>query len=196
MTTPLPYGLRDIKLQAYTDADGTTLGITATDIVDLPNAQTLSFSETEDFTELRGDDRTVTTHGQGPIVEFEFESGGLPLTALPIMVGGETDEIGTTPNVRTKFSKKGSHARPWFRIFGRVISDSGGDVHAVIYRCKVSDTFEGEFADGEFFVTDGSGQGLPMLDEAEDNLYDFIHNETATPLSLTDPVIPAWEVGP
>ena len=53
LPTPLPYGIRDIKVTPYTDAAATTLAATS---IDLPNARTLSFSETEEFTELRGDD--------------------------------------------------------------------------------------------------------------------------------------------
>jgi hypothetical protein len=44
--TPLPYGLRDVKLTAYTDAAGTVLANTS---VDLPVSQTFSFSDTVDF---------------------------------------------------------------------------------------------------------------------------------------------------
>ena len=68
-TTPLPYGLRDIKLTSYTTDAATTLASTS---VDLPYARTLSFSEAEEFTELRGDDQVVTTRGQGASVEWEF----------------------------------------------------------------------------------------------------------------------------
>ena len=60
MTTAIPYGLRDIKITPYTDAAGTVLGSP----IDLPYARTLSFTDTEDFEELRGDDRVVATHGQ------------------------------------------------------------------------------------------------------------------------------------
>ena len=190
MSTALPYGLRDIKIQSYADQEGTVLATGPGAIVDLPNAQTLSFEEAEDFEELRGDDRTVTVHGKGAVVEFEFESGGLPLDVLPKINGGTLTETGVEGAKKVKYTKRGSDVKPFFRIFGRVISDSGGDVHAVIYRCKLSDSFEGEFGDGEFFVTNGSGQGLPMLDETEDIIYDFIHNQTATPLATTAPVTP------
>ena len=47
LPTALPYGIRDIKITPYTDAAATTLAVTS---IDLPNARTLSFSETEEFT--------------------------------------------------------------------------------------------------------------------------------------------------
>ena len=85
LPTPLPYGIRDIKVTPYTDAAATTLAATS---IDLPNARTLSFSETEEFTELRGDDEVVTTRGQGPSVEWELEAGGLDFAACKAMQGG------------------------------------------------------------------------------------------------------------
>lgn len=184
MTLPvaLPYGMRDLKLTRYTDGSGTVLGNSS---IDLPNMQTFSFSETEEFSELRGDDRLIATRGQGAQVEWQLEAGGVSFHAWSILTGGTVIESGITPNRKRIIRKKGTDARPYFRTQGRAISDSGGDVHSLVYRCRVNDTVEGEFADGEFFVTNASGLGLPMLDEAFDILYDFVQNETATPISTT-----------
>lgn len=176
----LPYGLRDIRIQPYKDVEGKE--IDNDKHIDLPNARTLSFSEEEDYEELRGDDRVIATHGKGAKVKLEFESGGLPLETLPYINGGKVSKTGTAPNQVRTYQKKTSDARPYFRCTGRAISDSGGDVHCVIYRCKLDGKIEGEFSDGEFFLTKGEGSGLPMLDETNDNLYDFIQNESLTPL--------------
>lgn len=191
LATPLPYGIRDIKLTPYSDAGGATLGST---VIDLPNARTLSFSESEDFEELRGDDRVVTIRGKGAVVEWELESGGLPLDAWKAMSGGTITDTGSSPNKKRVFRKLGRSVRPWFAIEGQVISDSGGDVHAILYRCRASDSLEGEFSDGEFFLTSGSGQALPLLSDTADVLYDIVQNETAAPISgttaLTLPTVP------
>ena len=95
LPTPLPYGMRDLKLTAYADAAGSTLGTT---VLDLPNMRTLSFSETEEFEELRGDDRVVTTRGRGAVVEWELEAGGLSLDVWKALSGGTITDSGTTPN--------------------------------------------------------------------------------------------------
>ena len=178
----LPYGIRDIKIQRYSDAAGTILGDT---IVDLPNARTLSFTEEEEFQELRGDDRVVATHGNGPQITFSFEAGGLPLDVLPHINGGETTTSGTADEEVTTYQKKASGQRPWFKITGRVISDSGGDVHAVLHRCKLTENLEGEFTDGEFFLLSGGGVGMGLDDEDNDLIYEFVHNATMTPISAT-----------
>lgn len=186
MTAPvadaLPYGIRDAKLTPYTDAQGTVLD---TESVDLPNMQTLSFSESEEFQELRGDDKLITTRGQGAQVEWSLEAGGISIKAWAIMSGGSVIESGLTPNRKIILRKKATDARPFFRIDGRIVSDSGGDIHVRIYRCRCNDTIEGDFADGEFFVTNASGVGLPLLDDTNDYLYDIIRHESPQVLTLT-----------
>lgn len=167
----LPYGLRDVKLTPI-NSDG-SLGTP----VDLPVSQTLSFSEAEEYAELRGDDRLVAIHGQGPLVEFELEAGGISLEAWQVLTGGTLSEIGSTPNQVKELLKKTTDSRGYFRIEGQSINDVDGDTHVVIYKAKCNDTLEGEFADGEFFVTSCSGQGLG---DADDNLYKITWNETAT----------------
>ena len=182
MPTALPYGIRDVKLTPYSDAAGTVVGPTS---IDLPYIQTFSFSETEEFQELRGDDKVITTRGQGAQVEWSVESGGISLKAWAVFTGGKVIESGTTPNRKVTLRKMSTSSRPYFRAEGQSISDSGGDLHAIVYRCRCNDSIEGEFADGEFFATSVSGLGLPLLDADFDLLYDFIQNETAQAISLT-----------
>ena len=126
LPTAIPYGIRDIKVTPYTTPAATTLGTP----VDLPYARTLSWTETEDFEELRGDDTIITTKGKGPEVEWELEAGGLSLTALKVIDGGTTTESGTTPAIVISYQKKNTESKPFFKIEGQVISDSGGDVHS------------------------------------------------------------------
>jgi hypothetical protein len=179
----LPYGLRDIKLTPYTDMAGTILAATS---IDLPVARTLSFTDTEDFEQLRGDDRVAAEHGNGAQVEWELESGGLPFAAFKAMAGGTITESGATPSMKRVFSKKVTDQRPYFRIEGQVISDSGGDLHCVIYRAKATGELSGEYSDGAFYQTSASGVGHAVVggDDA-DKLYDFIQNETVT--AFTEP---------
>ena len=195
MTMPiaLPYGMRDVKLTKYTDASGSVLDTVS---VDLPNSQTFSFSEAEEFTELRGDDRVVAIHGQGSSVDWELESGGLDLKAWEILTGGTATESGLAPNRKWTLRKRSTAIRPYFRAEGQAISDSGGDVHCVVYRCRANDTVEGSFADGEFFITHASGRGLPLLDSVNDLLYDFVINETAVTTSTTPAANPTIQAPP
>ena len=180
-TIPLPYGIRDIKLTAYTDASGDTLDTVS---VDLPNGRTLSFSEAEDFEELRGDDKVVSTRGKGAQVNWDLEGGGLSFEAVAIMYGGAIAESGTTPSQVKKFTKKTTDARPWFQVEGQAISDSGGDVHCVLFKCRATGELSGEFADGAFFLTGASGVAIgATASGSEDVIYEFVQNETATAIA-------------
>jgi hypothetical protein len=168
--TSLPYGLRDVKV-APMDPDG-TIGT----MVDLPNSQTLSFKENEDFQELRGDDKVVAKRGNGPTVDWELDSGGISLEAYAIMNGGLVTVTGTTPAVVKKYSKKTTDSKPDFWAEGQAMSESGGDFHMTLHRCKADGGIEGELNDGEFWITQASGTGIGNVD---DELYDFAENETA-----------------
>lgn len=195
MTAPtaLPYGMRDLKITPYSDAAGSVL---SSEVIDLPNMQTLSFSEEEEFQELRGDDRVVAIRGSGATVSWELEAGGYKLRVWEVMTGGVVTQTGIAPNRKWRLDKRSSDARSYFLIEGQIVSDSGGDLHAVIYRCRCNEAIEGEFADGEFFITSASGQGLPILDDVNDLLYSIEINETATAISNTARTLPTLQAPP
>lgn len=168
---PLPYGLRDVRvypLTAETPGSG----------VDLPNGRTLSFAEAESFDELRGDDGLVAVHGKGPSVDWELEEGGISLAAVQVIYGGTITTTGTTPNQVQKFTKKGTDLRPYFKVEGQAISDSGGDFHVVLYRCRATGDLKGELKDGAFWLTGAKGVALPRASDS--TLYDLVQNESVT----------------
>lgn len=178
LSESLPYGIRDIKLTPLTAA-----GVLGT-AMDLPNARTLSFEEAEDFEELRGDDKIVATRGQGASVSWELEAGGISLEAYAVLNGGTVALSGVAPAQVKKYVKKATDARPEFKVEGQALSESGGDFHCIIWRCKATEGVEGEFSDGGFFLTAASGSALPSKTTAQiDSLYDFVQNETITPIA-------------
>lgn len=174
-TTALPYGMRQVGIKAlpppYTTPGALNL---------LPYGRTLSWTDTEDFTDLRGDDQLIASHGAGPQCNWELESGGLPLEPAKLILGGATVDTGVTPNMKKTYTKLVDDQRPYFKAEGQSISDSGGDVHAVLYRAKATGDTTGEFADGAFFVLGTSGKCFGSLEAANlKRLYDFVNNETA-----------------
>ena len=116
----LPFGLRDVRLYPV-NADG-SLGVG----VDLPASRTFSFTDTEDFQTLEGDDQTKASHGGGPTVDWELEAGGMSLAAYVIIAGGAVARTGTTPNIKDTYTKLVTDTRPYFQVEGQAISDSGG----------------------------------------------------------------------
>lgn len=167
----LPYGCRDIKLRPISDA-----GVVGAS-VDLPASRTLSFSEAEEFETLRGDDKDIAIRGKGPSVEWSLESGGISLAAHSIMSGGTLTLTGVTPTQSKALKKKVTDARPYFQAEGQAISDSGGDFHTTLFKCRASGSLEGEMGDGAFWLTSASGVAIG---NENDDLYEFRANETAT----------------
>lgn len=186
MTAPvsdaLPYGVRDCKITQYADTGGTVLGSTS---VDLPYMQHLNFTEAEEFTELRGDDRLITTRGKGSQVSGDIEAGGLSVAVWSIITGGSVISTGLTPNRIIEIQKRSTTARPFWRADGKIISDSGGDVLVRIYRCRANGDIQANFQDGDFQTSQIAFVGLPLLDDSNDLIYSIFRRETSMSLTLT-----------
>lgn len=180
----LPFGLRDVKIAPLlaNDLPGT--------LVDLPNAQTFEFTDTEEFTELRGDDRLVAKRGSGSTVEWSLESGGISPEAYCVMSGATLVAGGVSPAAYKRVRKLATSNRPYFWVEGQSMSDSGGDFHCQLPRCIADDSLEGTLADGEFWVSSASGTGLASLStdpKLTDLVYEFTQNETAAAITAFVP---------
>lgn len=177
MTVPLnalPYGLRDVKLTPR-ENDG-TYGT----MVDLNASRTLSWADSADFTDLRGDDTQLAERESGAGVNWDLEQGGISLEAYVVMAGGSVTTSGVAPDQIKTFSKLGTSSRPYFRIDGQAINDNGGDTKIVIYKAKATGDIGGEFSEGSFELTSASGRGYP--EDAGTNigkLYDLVQYETS-----------------
>jgi len=171
-----PFGLRDVKITPITN-----LGAYGT-MIDLPNAQTFSFSESEDYSTLRGDDKDVAKRGNGPTVEWTLEAGGISLEAYCAINGGTLTVAGTGATLKKTYKKKANDSRPYFYVEGQAISEGGGDFHGVVYKAIADGSMEGEMKDGEFWVTKADGSGIG---DTNNNLYDFVENGTA--ISIVTP---------
>lgn len=187
----IPYGLRDVNLVQYPTLAADTFGVTLTD---LPVARTFSFNETEDYEELRGDDTLITSHGKGPTVEWELESGGISIAAYASIAGGVVIDTGISPNQIKRYRKNITDQRPFFVALGRAINDGGGDFQSVVWRCRATGNLEGELGDGQFFIPSASGTGfgcnvtgLVNATQINGAVYDFAYRETAG--SLAAPAI-------
>lgn len=177
----LPYGLRSVVLYPVSSA-----GIIGTGVA-LPASRTFSFSEAEDFEELRGDDGVVAIRGKGPKVSWDLESGGITFAAYTIMAGGTIVQSGTTPAMKASLKKLGTDARPYFAARGKALSDSGGDFHGLLFKARATDTLEANMSDGEWLLTSASGEAIPATvgTVSDGSLYEFRNHETALAVPTT-----------
>lgn len=176
--TGLPYGLRDVKVASLSPA-----GVLGT-LVDLPNAQTLEFTETTSSQELRGDDQIVAQRTAVDAVEWTLASGGINFEAMKVIAGGTITQTGTTPNIQKRWRRMGGEGYPDFYAEGQAMSESGGDHHTVIHRAKAT-TISGTHQDQEFWVSNAEGNGIATI-EAENigAVWDMVQNESPTDIEF------------
>lgn len=190
LVNPIPYGLRDVKLCQYPTAAAVAFGTT---VVDLPNAQVFEFNDTEDYDDLRGDDQLVTSHGQGSQIAWTLGNGGISFAAMVILAGGTVTSSGISPAQITFLRKNVADQRPFFVAIGQAISDSGGDMHSIVWLCKSTGNIEGKFEDTNFYIPGASGIGYPCRVTGNVQtvpilgaVYDLVQHETA--LAIVAPV--------
>ena len=170
---PLPYGLRDVKV-ATLDATGTK-----GTLVDLPNAQTLEFEETTTSQELRGDDKVAAKRTTVEAVSWTLENGGISFEAGVVMFGGSIASTGTTPAQKKTWTRLDTDAYPDFFAEGQALSESGGDFHTVLYRCK-AEKMSGSHTDQEFYVSSAEGSGIGSVNATTiGRVWERVQNETA-----------------
>lgn len=165
-----PFGIRDIKL---TKLDGSLQ-------VDLPNALTMTFKERITSGEMRGDDATQSVVAIADAVEWEIEAGGIDLAAYALLTGRTATTAGTTPNRTTTLVGNAGDNYPYFKVYGKSVGDnSTDDVHVKVNKCKLTSPIEGEFKDGEFFMTKCGGLAI---DPGAGNMFEIVQNETSASL--------------
>ena len=145
------FGLREVVLE---DVGGGNE-------VELPVAQTLMFSERVVSGELAGGDAVAALVSYPDALEWSLEAGGIPLAAWAKMTGRTAVESGTTPNRTTTYTAKAAHCYPYFQAKGRAISDDcDSDAVVTLLKIKLTEAPNGQFQNGEFFVTAAAGTGM------------------------------------
>lgn len=168
-----PFGLREIKL----------VNMAGDTVVSLPAATKLGFQERLVSGEMRGNDVVQALVAITDAVEWSLENGGLSLEAWAMMTGRTVTETGTTPSQVNTMNIDGGQVYPYFKVYGKSIGENANDdIHVKLYKCKLTAPLEGEFTDGEFFVTSCSGLALP---DGVNGIADVVQNETAAALPST-----------
>lgn len=164
-----PFGLDNVKL---TNIGGTTQ-------VALAAEQKLTFKPVYTSDELRGKNGVVEVVSVLSHYEWELESGGVPLDAYNIMTGQTVTEAGTTPNQTNTMAGSKGDRMPYFKIYGQSLGAGDDDIHAKLFKCKVTEGPEGEYSDGKFFVSKLKGLAL---DDGTNGIMEVVQNETSTDL--------------
>lgn len=160
------YGLRQLRF------------VRGASVVDAPAATELSFKERIASDELKGNDKVVDVVAISEAVEWELSDGAISLELWALLTGRSATEAGSTPNRTMTYNASAQVAFPWFKIYGKAIDSSIGDVHCKIYKAKLQE-LEGKFENGKFWVASAKGMGI---DDDVNGVFTFKQNETAASL--------------
>ena len=116
------YGMRDIKI---TTSDGVTQ-------VDLPAAQTMTWTDTIVSADLRGDDVIVSSVAFIEGAEVTLNAGGITLEAYALLTGESVASAGTTPDRTETITRTGGKSYPWIKAYGRALGDADDGLHVLL----------------------------------------------------------------
>ena len=120
----IPRGLADLQIAPLVgDTPGTW--------VDIPGARTLSFNTEADSDELEGDNGIIAKVRNPFSLSGNIEVGRINLASQAVMVGGQAETTGTTPNSVTSLAQSGGVDVAYFTIAGQA---PGVDVEGSAYR--------------------------------------------------------------
>ena len=165
-----PFGLNAIRLISRTVTPVT---------VNLPVSRTMTFTPRMMGGELKGSDQLASVAAFIEALEWEIDEGGMPLDALALMTGFTATLSGTTPTQVNTLKLLTAKAMPYFKIFGKVLGEGIDDVHVKIFKAKLTNNIDGQFAYGEFY---GLGLSGVAVADGANGLVDIVQNETAAAL--------------
>lgn len=162
------FGLRQLKL---TDTAGAN-------VVYLPSAMMLHFTEKTQSADFTVEGVWVAARSMSVGVEWEMEAGGISLEAYAKMTGRTAALAGSAPNRTVTMAGDGGTDFPYFRIYGQAVDDVTGDIHCVLYKCKLQE-IEGTMRGGEYWVSSCSGIAV---EDATNGIFTFVQHETKVAL--------------
>lgn len=169
-----PFGLREITLVPR---------VTTPTAVTLPIARQMMIRPRISAAELKGDDVIAAERAHVEGAEWSLEAGGISLEAYAVMMGITPATSGTTPARTLTTTVTGGANLPYFKIYGKAESDDGSNIHAKIFKAKVT-SIEGTFGVDAFYITQCSGIAVADVDD-DNNIYEFVQNETSAALPTT-----------
>jgi hypothetical protein len=171
--------LADAKIAKMTADSGTSP--TYETAIDLPGIVKVGVAPKAEIKKLYGDSKLLDIYQKTTEVELDVECAELSLEALKVLMGGSVTTSGTTPEQTATYSLTAADSTPpYFKLEGQWLyaGDGVGDVHIVLYKCKVTDPPQVEVNDvsGNFGTVKFKAIALPA--DSNDKWFDIVVNET------------------
>lgn len=182
MTTygSLPYGLTDLVIEPL---DATFTPVTAAGVKML-NGQTIDVAFSEDQTDEEGYGQVVGTVYAATKADVTLHAAGTDLDALAAITGGTVASAGSSPNiVQTLDIGVVSQARPYCRVTGRALGNTGGDVWMRVNAVRFS-LPDGGLDHKAFNETEIKGTAIaPTAGSASGKIMSRVHHQTPTTIT-------------
>lgn len=178
------FGVNDAKIAKLT-ADPAGGSATYATSVDVPGIKSVTISGEITTVDLRGDHTLLDSDSTLQNVTVGFEYAKLSLDALVVWLGGTVSDSGTTPDQIAKLAMLGTDtllANYWKFEAKTVSADTvGGDVHLVLYKCKLTSFPELGTAEEDYQTFSVEARAVPRL--ADSKWIDIEARETIAALA-------------
>ena len=178
------FGVNDAKIAKLT-ADPAGGSATYATSVDVPGIKSVSISGDINTVDLRGDHTLLDSDSTLQNITLTFEYAKLSLDALVVWLGGTVSDSGTTPNQIAKLAMLGTDTllgNHWKFEAKTVSADTvGGDVHLVLYKCKLTSFPELGTAEEDYQTFTVEARAVPRL--ADSKWIDVEARETVAALA-------------
>jgi hypothetical protein len=177
------FATKDAKVSKLTadPAGGSTTYATS---IDVPGIKSVTISGTLDTKTLRGDQVLLDSDTVLTDITVAFEYAKLNEDLLPVWVGGAVADSGTTPNQKAEWSLLGTDTLfPSWKFEAQVVSvdTPGGDMHLILWKCKLSDFPSIGTAEDDYQTFSTAGIASPRL--SDNKWINLPLNETAVAIA-------------
>jgi hypothetical protein len=151
--------------------------------VDVPGIAEVSLEPNFVTALLKGDARVIARHGRIDTFQISATYGKVALDVLKVVLGGDVDDAGTTPNQTVTWSLLGDNSLPYFKAEFKIedLDPDLGDCHVRLWKAQLTGgTLLGGTTD-EFSQPTMEISGIPA--ESNDAFADIVFYETTTALS-------------
>ena len=155
-------------------------------LYELQNMQELALTPKVNMQELRAKGEIISVYSRLESIPFTFTNATMGMDVLAVLTGADAPTAGgTTPNQTQTLNIETAGLLPYFKFEGKInyVESPGGDVgdvHIILWKCKLTDWKFSLTQDG-FASVSGGGTALATVNTGY--VMSLVANETAVDVS-------------
>ncbi len=152
------FGINQLKIYEITEDSAASYTVGTS--IALPGAKELSVDFEIDEKELYGDESILKVHNKIKKLTFSANYAELELSALPVLIGGEIEEVAMDTHQR--YSLLDGDLPGYFQLQGLVEDTDEGSLILTLMKCKITSHALGG-AEDDFQTLSLSGTGIKTV---------------------------------